>query len=132
MQFRARSRRPIRIDISALIDVVFLLLIFFAVSTSFLDPSGLQLELPRADTATRREPKDLTVSIGADGTVRFEGRDVSLEELEGSLRRSLRGEARKFVVVQADRNARLERVVEVMDLARKVGARGLTIAASSR
>ncbi len=121
-------RRDVRIDISALIDVVFLLLIFFAVSTTFLESTGLELELPSADTSAVPETRDVTVWIGEEGNLRFDGRDLQLADLEDDLKAALEQAERKFVVIMADRNARLEQVVQVMDLARKSGAVGLTIA----
>lgn len=117
---------------SALIDVVFLLLIFFAVSTTFLENSGLDLELPSAETSSTPTEHDVTVWIGAEGELRFGGRDLPLVELEQGLRSALEGADRKFVVIMADRNARLEHVVAVMDLARKAGAEGLTIGSEER
>jgi biopolymer transport protein ExbD len=118
----------VRIDISALIDVVFLLLIFFAVSTTFLESTGLELELPSAETSAAPESRDVTVWIGEEGNLRFDGRDLKLADLEAGLKTALEQAERKFVVIMADRNARLEQVVQVMDLARKSGAVGLTIA----
>ena len=129
MEFPRPPRRQVRIDISALIDVVFLLLIFFAVSTTFLETSGLELELPSAETSAIPAEHDVTVWIGAEGELRFDGRDLDLAELEQSLRSALEGAERRFVVIMADRSVRYERVVAVMDLARKAGAQGLTIGA---
>lgn len=128
MEFPRPPRRDVRIDISALIDVVFLLLIFFAVSTTFLESTGLELELPSADTSAVPETRDVTVWIGEEGNLRFDGRDLQLADLETDLKAALEQAERKFVVIMADRNARLEQVVQVMDLARKSGAVGLTIA----
>jgi biopolymer transport protein ExbD len=128
VQLRGRRRREVRIDLSALIDAVFLLLIFFAVSTTFLDTSGLQLELPRAETGTPQERGQLTVWIRADGRVRFGDRDVAMEDLEPRLREALGASPDRFVVLQADRRTPLEAVVAVMDAARKAGARGVTLA----
>ena len=128
MEFPRPPRRDVRIDISALIDVVFLLLIFFAVSTTFLESTGLDLELPSADTSAAPESRDVTVWIGEEGNLRFDGRDLQLADLETELKAALEQAERKFVVIMADRNARLEQVVQVMDLARKSGAVGITIA----
>ncbi len=131
MEFPRPPRRDVRIDISALIDVVFLLLIFFAVSTTFLESTGLDLELPSADTSAAPESRDVTVWIGEEGNLRFDGRDLQLADLEIDLKVALEQAERKFVVIMADRNARLEQVVQVMDLARKSGAVGLTIASKA-
>ena len=128
MEFPRPPRRDVRIAISALIDVVFLLLIFYAVSTTFLESTGLDLELPSADSSAAPESRDVTVWIGEQGNLRFDGRDLQLADLETQLEAALQRAERKFVVIMADRNARLEQVVQVMDLARKSGAVGLTIA----
>lgn len=132
MEFERPSRRDVRIDISALIDVVFLLLIFFAVSTTFLESTGLDLELPSAETSAAPEAREVIVWIGAEGNLRFDGRDLRLADLEIALKAALQQAERKFVVISADRNVRLERVVQVMDLARRSGAVGLSIASEDR
>lgn len=128
MELRRHRRREVRIDLSALIDAVFLLLIFFAVSTTFLDTSGLKLELPRAETASPVEKQQLTVWIGEDGTVRLGSETVSLEDLEVRLRDALVRDPERFVILQADRRTPLETIVDIMDRARKAGAKGVTIA----
>lgn len=132
MEFERPSRRDVRIDISALIDVVFLLLIFFAVSTTFLESTGLDLELPSAETSAAPEAREVIVWIGAEGNLRFDGRDLRLADLEIALKAALQQAERKFVVISADRSVRLERVVQVMDLARRSGAVGLSIASEDR
>jgi len=132
LEFERPSRRDVRIDISALIDVVFLLLIFFAVSTTFLESTGLDLELPSAETSAAPEAREVIVWIGAEGNLRFDGRDLRLADLEIALKAALQQAERKFVVISADRNVRLERVVQVMDLARRSGAVGLSIASEDR
>jgi len=128
MEMRRRRQREVRIDLSALIDAMFLLLIFFAVTATFLDTSGLELELPEAETGTPREEQELTVWIAADGAIRFQGEDLPLESLESRLVKALEDDPRGFVVLEADRRTPLENVVAVMDRARKAGARGVTIA----
>lgn len=132
MELRRRRRRDVRIDLSALIDAVFLLLIFFAVSTTFIGQAGIQLELPQSETASPTDPEDLTIWIGADGKIRFQDEDVDLDGLEAGIRRALAEEDDRFVVLQADRQTPLETVVQVMDRARLAGARGVTIASRGK
>jgi len=68
MQFRRKSKAEISINLAPLIDVIFLLVIFFAVSTTFLETAGLQLELPESSSTAKREIEDITVFLSADGT----------------------------------------------------------------
>ncbi len=128
MELRRRKRLQVRLDISALIDVVFLLLIFFAISTTFLETSGIPLELPESTSTAERNQEDLTVAISADGTIEFQGRVMSLQELEALLPQALDESGTRQVSIRADENARHGRVIGVMDLARRSGASGLTVA----
>ena len=128
MEFRRRRKIQVRLDISALIDVVFLLLIFFAISTTFLDTSGIPLELPESTGRAERDPEDLTIAVAADGRVEFRGRTVTVADLEPLLATALDETASRQVTIRADANALHGRVVELMDIARRAGADGLTVA----
>ncbi len=131
MQFGKRNRPSPAINIAPLVDVVFLLVIFFAVSTTFLETSGLDLELPESSSTAGREPEALTVLLAADGTLSFDDRTVDREELRRALAEALepRAPARRMVVLRADTKTEHGDVVELMDLIRGAGASGLTVAA---
>lgn len=131
MQFRKYSRPGVTINIAPLVDVVFLLVIFFAVSTTFLETAGLKLELPTSSSTAQREPLDLTILLAADGTLSFRGEEVSRQQLVERLRAVLEKAERKIVVLRADKSTPHGEVVQVMDLIRESGAEGLTIAARS-
>ena len=129
MQFRKFSRPSVAINIAPLVDVVFLLVIFFAVSTTFLETAGLKLELPTSSSTARREPLDLTVLLAADGTISFAGEEMTHKQLGERLRQVLADEERKIVVLRADKSTSHGEVVKIMDLIRESGAEGLTVAA---
>ena len=131
MQFRKFSKPNVAINIAPLVDVVFLLVIFFAVSTTFLETAGLKLELPTSSSTAEREPRELTVLLAADGTLSFAGDTVDHEQLGGRLRSALEQTERKIVVLRADTATSHGEVVRVMDLIRESGAEGLTVAARS-
>jgi len=135
VQFRPRAHRQVGIELSPLIDVVFQLLIFFAVTTTFLQVSGLELELPEAEgqdaersAAGSAESDLLVIELAADGAIMFRGEPTTLESLHDLLRAALQGRARRDVILRADREARHGQVVGVMDVVRRAGARGLSIA----
>jgi biopolymer transport protein ExbD len=119
----------VAINIAPLVDVVFLLVIFFAVSTTFLETAGLKLELPTSSSTAQREPLDLTILLAADGTLSFRGEQVSREQLVERLRGVLADAERKIVVLRADTSTAHGEVVQIMDLIRESGAEGLTVAA---
>jgi len=129
VRFRKVIRPGVAINIAPLVDVVFLLVIFFAVSTTFLETAGLKLELPTSSSTATREPRELTVLLAADGTLSYEGRTVEQAELGEMLRADLGETERKIVVLRADTNTPHGEVVRVMDLIREAGAEGLTVAA---
>ena len=127
MQFRRPSESQVSINMAPLVDVVFLLVIFFAVSTTFLETSGLKLELPSSNATAERQPSELTVLLAADGTLSFDGEIVELAQLGGLLRPALDESERKLVVLRADREARHGEVVAVMDAIRDAGADSMTV-----
>jgi len=131
MQFRRRSRAEIAINMAPLIDVIFLLVIFFAVSTTFLESAGLDLELPESSSTAERKTEDLTVTLSSNGTLFLDGSEVAEAELTDRLRAALAERERKVVVLSGDTHSEYGRVVEIMDRIRAAGAESLTIAAQT-
>ena len=132
MQFRKARRRDVAINIAPLVDVVFLLVIFFAVSTTFLDSSGLELELPSSSSTAERKPDSVTVVLDRDGQVWFN--EEALDDrgaLQPLLTSALEDRPDKMVVLRADESVEHGDVVALMDVIRAAGARGMTVAARS-
>ncbi|MBN95285.1 MAG: biopolymer transporter ExbD [Deltaproteobacteria bacterium] len=126
----SRRRLPLILELTPLIDVVFLLLIFFMVSTTFVnEPAGLQVELPRSENRELiPEGSDVSLVLLADGQIELEGEAVPLEELKASLARIARDEPSTVVVLRADTKLEHGRVVQVMDLVRTLGLTHFAIA----
>jgi biopolymer transport protein ExbD len=122
------TRRKIFINVTSLIDVVFLLLLFFVVNSAFLEQPGLELSLPQAGTAELARRDEVTVRIASDGTIYLGESAVPGEGLAELLERSLAGVEEKRVTVEADARVPHGRVVLAMDAARKAGARSLVVA----
>lgn len=125
VETRSRERRA-RVDMSPLIDIVFLLLIFFAVTTTFLEDSGMDLELPESSTATSTEAAAIVVEIGAEGEIRLSGEVVTAEELTRRVG-ELSEEERRRITVRADRSVDLGIAVRVIDALREGGAEGISL-----
>jgi biopolymer transport protein ExbD len=121
-----RSKRRVSLDISPLMDVAFQLIIFFAVTTTFLEQAGMQLELPESSTATAEETSPVEVSVTEDGTVRFQGEVVTVEQLESEVA-ALPATERAKITVRADRDVSYGLIVSVIDALRKAGAEGLSL-----
>jgi biopolymer transport protein ExbD len=131
MQFRRPSAPQAVIDIAPLVDVVFLLVIFFAVSTTFLDTAGLKLDLPSSTSTAEHEPRELTVLLAADGTLSFDGNILEKEALGNELREALDAQEVKMVELKADREARHGDVIGVMDVIRNAGALEMRLGAQA-
>ena len=127
MQFRRSGEQDVQINIAPLVDVVFLLVIFFAVSTTFLESAGLKLELPSSSSTAERETRTLTVSLSTDGVLFLGDEEVPRADLTESLRTQLEQTDDKVVILRADTHVEHGEVVRVMDLIRDAGAEGMTI-----
>ena len=127
MQLRKKGKRSVILNLTSLIDVLFLLLIFFMVSTTFLSTPAIKLELPKAQHAdiVRQEP--LVVYIDADGHVYLNDLTVNLGELPAALKAGLAKTEEKAVVLKADSRVSHGAVVQVMDIVKGAGARRLVV-----
>ncbi len=130
MRFRQRRGESLELQLLPLIDVVFLLLIFFLMGTTFIELlDKLDLQLPSSKSATRQERRNNLVEMGATGEIYLNGAKVTMDELEGGLERIARGKGNKTVVIKADRRVSHGDVVQVMGLCQKARLLDIAIAA---
>ncbi len=132
MRFREGKNLIVRIDISPLVDVVFLLVIFFAVSTTFIDMSGLKLSLPQSSSVAETKSEEITVFLTEEGEILYGKTRVNQAELAQKLKVDLEKSENKFVIIKADEKAKHGDVVMIMDTAKNAGAEGMTIATKSK
>jgi biopolymer transport protein ExbD len=125
---RGRNRGTPEIQIAPMIDLMFTLLIFFVVTNSFVRETGLEVQRPRAGTATEADPNSILVGIGPLGEVYFEGRRVELLGLRTLVEQRLARRRDAGVVLVADRRTPTEALVQVMDEAHAAGATRVAIA----
>jgi len=133
MQFAARQRRKATINIISLVDVVFLLLIFFTVTATFMDQPALKLDLPEATTEPEptENPQSLTVYLTMDGELFFGDRPIRPNDLPELIKEGLRQGSESRLTIKADRGVVHGKVVEVMDIARRSGIKVVTIGTQS-
>lgn len=127
-----KPRRP-EIQMSPLIDVIFLLLIFYAVTTQFVTDQRLKLDLPEAKTAEEvgigQEEQPPVVKIARDGTIWIDDDEVPSEELESRLTELVQRRPEQTVILKGDEGADYGIVVQVLDTARSVGAKSIQMSA---
>jgi biopolymer transport protein ExbD len=127
---RKRSRKEVEIAIVNLVDVIFILLIFFIMTTTFSKETGLDITKPSAGSAAQLEKRNILIGIGKEGTIHLDERQVDLRMLQGILRREVAEDAEKAVVIVSDRDADMGVVVDVMDECNQAGVRKVSVAAN--
>jgi len=133
MAFLQRKREEPRVDLTPMVDVVFLLLIFFMISTTFVETPGIEVKLPESSSkVTEKEPEEIKVFLSTSGEIYLQDERVSLVELQARLR--VYGESARGMtfLLLADKEARHGAVVELMDAAREAGFGKLAIATEQR
>ena len=116
------------IDLSPLIDMTFLLLIFFMVTTTFVDDVEMRIERPGASSAETVQQRSIRVAVTASGNVFVNGELVDVYMLQSTLRPALQQVESRHVVVVADRSVLTEQLVEVIDQCRLAGASDVALA----
>ena len=115
-------------DLAPLIDCVFLLLIFFMVTTVFLHTKGLEVDMPARSEATEEQKKDINVVLDRDGQIQIRGEEVSPDELGDRLVMAMEEANNENIIIQADGDCPQEHVVYVVDTGKKVGVVGIAFA----
>ncbi len=119
----------VEIKIGPLIDMVFLLLIFFVVTTSFVKEAGIDVQRSTASTAEIKEMGNIMIGVTQDGDIYMEGKRVDLRSVRPLLERALAEDPESGVVVVADKRSDTGSVVKVMDQCRLAGAKSVSLAA---
>jgi biopolymer transport protein ExbD len=131
MNFTSSSKRgngPV-LEVTPLVDVVFLLLIFFLLTATFVRNPNIPIRLPEASVnQITPEKRDFMVGITPEGELRYDGQTVSSGQLRREMAKVHTSAPETLVLIQADRQSRHGRVVEVMDLAKQIGFERIGIA----
>ena len=120
----------IDLNITPMLDVVFIILIFFVVSTSFVKESGVDVSRPSASTSERKQRGNIMIGITADDAVWIDRRQVDIRAVRANIERLHAENPEGAVVIQADRDARTGVLVQVIDQSRLAGVSDVSIAAN--
>lgn len=116
----ARNDEP-EIDITPMLDIVFIMLIFFIVTTSFIKETGVQVEKPVAETAENKPQGNILIAIRHNDEVWMNKREVEVREVRAGVENALAENPEGSVVIVADKGARTDMLVKVMDQVKLAG-----------
>jgi biopolymer transport protein ExbD len=127
---RRGNRNAVELNIAPLIDMVFILLIFFLVTTSFVKETGIDVNRPTASTAQLQNKGNILVGVSEAGRIFFEKRPIDLRSVRAHISRSLSENPEGAVVIVADRKSDTGVIVQIIDQCRLAGAKRVSIAAT--
>lgn len=130
MRYRHETEQEGQIDMSPLIDMVFILLIFFMVTTTFVKDMKLELDRPSASSSVAASTKATRVFIDKLGDVYVDNQPVRIYSLQSKLREMLRASTDKSILVVTDEDVAAKLVLEVIDQCKLSGARDVGVATS--
>jgi len=129
--FQYVEEEEAEINITPMLDVVFIMLIFFIVTASFVKESGLEVNRPDAPTAVKKENANILVAIGASNEIWINRRRIDPRSVRAYIERMHAENPEGAVIIQADKKAYTETLVLVMDSARQAGVFNVSIAAET-
>jgi biopolymer transport protein ExbD len=126
---RDRRKSESEVNLTPMLDVVFIMLIFFIVTASFVKESGIEISRPGASTAVRKEKGNILIAISADNQIWMNRRQVDPRALRANIERMHAENPQGAVIIQADKEAKTGLLVKVMDAARSAGVKSVSLAA---
>jgi biopolymer transport protein ExbD len=126
---RIQSEEESEVNLTPMLDVVFIMLIFFIVTASFVKEAGIDINRPNAATAERKERGNILVALTESGQIWIDRRQVDVRAVRANIERLHAENPQGEVVIQADKNSKNGLLVQVMDAARLAGVPNVSIAA---
>ena len=117
------------LDLTPMLDIVFIMLIFFIVTTSFVKETGVEVNRPNASTAVRDERGNILIAITANDEIWIDKRRVDLRSVRANVERLKAENPEGSVIIQADKSSKTGFLVETMDQVRLAGVQNVSIAA---
>jgi biopolymer transport protein ExbD len=127
---RAKEEDEAEINMTPMLDVVFIMLIFFIVTASFVKESGIDVNRPDASTATVKERGNILIAITESNQIWIDRRQVDVRSVRANIERLHAENPQGSIVIQADKNSKNGLLVQVMDSARQAGVFNVSIAAN--
>ena len=129
MDFARRQRSRQELNVAPLIDVVFLLLIFFMLASTFIEPNAVDISLSGGNAQTSTTVDPLVVELTPDGLVRLNGLRLSFEQLTIEIAARIKGDPSRVVTIRAGAETPVQNLIDVMDQVRSAGTNNLRLSA---
>ena len=126
---QAAAEEQSEIDMTPMLDVVFIMLIFFIVTANFVKEPGLEVSRPEAETAELQDNAGILIAIGQSGDVYMDGRRIDVRQVKANVLKLRAERPDAAVVIRADQKATADVITQVMDGIRAAGVRDVSLAA---
>jgi len=132
MEFEGRARIHSHLDIAPLIDIVFLLLVFFMLTSTFMVPEAIELELPESSSAQVTDVTPIVVSLNPAGQLALNGEQIELERLRAAIEPLIKQDADVPITVKSDASTQVQQLLKVMDEIRAAGGTDVALATTQK
>ncbi|ELR65435.1 biopolymer transporter ExbD [Photobacterium proteolyticum] len=126
------AREEAQVDLTSMLDIVFIMLIFFIVTSSFVRESGVEVNRPQASNVVSQKDAGIFIAITSANDIYIDKRVVDVERVQATLEHLLLEQPEASLVIQADEHAYNGTVVKVMDAAKGAGVKKIALAAEKR
>ncbi len=130
MAVAKRKEEDAEIDMTPMLDIVFIMLIFFIVTASFVKEAGVTVKNPLGKTAVSRPDANVFIAVTKDGEVHIDNKKIDVEKLKVEIQRIKAETPEGSIVIQADRNSKAGVVMKVLDAAKGAGVKSVSVAAT--
>ncbi|NIP17523.1 MAG: biopolymer transporter ExbD [Xanthomonadales bacterium] len=126
---QVQAEEESEINITPMLDVVFIMLIFFIVTATFIKEAGIDVNRPDAATAVKQEKANILIAIGPNNDIWIDRRQVDIRSVRPNIERLHAENPQGSVVIQADKESKTDTLIQVMDASRQAGVYNVSIAA---
>lgn len=127
---RRREQPQSEVNMTPMLDVVFIMLIFFIVTATFVKEAGIDVNRPDAVTAVKKESANILIAIGPNNDIWIDRRQIDVRSVRPNIERLHAENPQGSVIIQADKESKTDTLIQVMDAARQAGVYNISIAAN--
>lgn len=132
MDFEGRARIHSHLDIAPLIDIVFLLLVFFMLTSTFIVPEAIELELPESNSASVTDIRPIIVAMDKKAQLSLNGERIELKQLQVAIELLLKQDATSAITLKTDTHTEVQQLLKVMDEIRLAGGSNVALATTQK